>query len=86
MWAHHITRRAPAFDPSAAPVDVAARLITRTGDPIRVLESTGATAGDGVVEFTSPLASLPAGSYQIDVTGTSVNGRAAERVAFRVTR
>jgi len=77
--------RVPAFDPAGPAVRVTATLMNRIGQPMRELDAVDSTPLDGVTQFALPLSFLAAGDYQLEVAGANGNGRARERLSFRVT-
>jgi VWFA-related protein len=76
--------RVPAFDPTGSAVLVTARVLSRTGQPMRSIEASDGLLADGVTQFVLPLNWLAPGPYQIELSGTSPNGTARERVAFQI--
>jgi VWFA-related protein len=76
--------RFQAYGSAAEPPAVSAKLLGRTGHPIRDLAITSsATPGD--LEIDLPLASFAAGEYAVEVTATSGARDASDRLTFRVT-
>ena len=77
--------RFPAYGPAGATPTLAARLLSRMGQSMRVLDVAPAAAPGGANEIDLPLAGLAAGEYLIEVTATSPGGEAKDRIGFRVT-
>jgi VWFA-related protein len=77
--------RVPAFDVSGAAVQVTARILNAWGQPMRDIDSLGATPRDGLAQFALPLSWLVPGQYQIELQATSPNGAVKERVSFTVS-
>jgi VWFA-related protein len=77
--------RVPAFDPSGPAVRVTVTLMNRIGQPMREVDAIDTTPLEGVTQFALPLSFLAPGDYQIELTGTNGNGRARERLSFRVS-
>jgi VWFA-related protein len=77
--------RFPAYGPAGAMPTLSARLLSRQGQSMRVLDVAPAAAPGGPNEIDLPLAGLAAGEYLIEVTATSPGGEAKDRIGFRVT-
>jgi VWFA-related protein len=76
--------RFQAYGPGGAPPVVTARLLGRSGQPLRDLTVAPSSAGDNTIDL--PLAGLAAGEYSVEVTASgSGRGDARDRVGFRVT-
>jgi VWFA-related protein len=76
--------RFQAYGPSGGAPEVSARLLGRTGRPIRDLEiEPAATPGDSAIDL--PLASFANGEYAIEVSAKSGSRDATDRIAFRIT-
>jgi hypothetical protein len=76
--------RVRAFDPTGNAVRVAARVLSRTEQPMRDIEATDEMPGEGVTQFVLPLYWLAPGPYRIEIAATNSNGTARERLVFRV--
>jgi len=75
--------RFQAYGPGGA-TTVSARLLGRSGHPIRDLDvAPAATAGDNTIDL--PLASFANGDYAIEVSAKSGARDATDRIAFRIT-
>jgi VWFA-related protein len=73
-----------AYGSADAPPAVSAKLLGRTGLPIRELEVTSSpTQGDLSIDL--PLASFATGEYSVEVTAKSGAGGASDRLTFRIT-
>lgn len=77
--------RVPAFDVSGAAVQVTARILNAWGQPMRDIDSFGATPRDGLAQFALPLSWLVPGQYQIELKATSTSGAVTERVSFTIS-
>jgi VWFA-related protein len=77
--------RVPIYGPAATTPVVSARLLTRSGQPLREVAAMPAPARDGVIQFDLPLAALAVGEYSLEVVATSAAGRADAVITFRVT-
>lgn len=75
--------RFPAYAPDGQQPSVSARLLNRTGQPMRTLDVR--SAADGGHEIDIVLAGLAAGDYQLELAATSPTGHATEVLSFRVT-
>jgi VWFA-related protein len=76
--------RFQAYGADGAAPDITARLLGRTGHPIRDLTvAPAATPGETAIDL--PLAGFAAGEYTIEVTAKSGARDASDRVGFRVT-
>src|SRR5262249_12418407 len=79
----HLLIRFHAYGPEGS-TRVSARLLGRTGQPIRDLEvATAAAPGDHAIDL--PLASFANGEYAIEVTAKSGARDATDRVTFRIS-
>jgi hypothetical protein len=73
-----------AYGSAGAAPQVSAKLLGRSGQPIRDLPvSASSTEGDLAIDL--PLASFAAGDYVVEVTAKSGARDASDRLAFRVT-
>jgi VWFA-related protein len=80
----HLLIRFRVYGGGGAPPAVSARLLGRSGRPIRDLEiAASATPGDSTIDL--PLASFANGEYTVEVSAKSGTHDAADRVVFRVT-
>jgi VWFA-related protein len=80
----HLLIRFQVYGPGGDNPAVSARLLGRTGHPIRDLEvGNAATPGDRAIDL--PLASFANGEYVVEVTARSGAREASDRVTFRVT-
>jgi hypothetical protein len=77
--------RVPTYGPNGTRPAVSARLLSRTGQPMRDLTVTAPAGEAGGRAIDLPLAGLAAGDYIVEVEATSAAGDAKDRVAFRVT-
>ena len=76
--------RFQAYGPGDGATTVSARLLGRTGHPIRDLEvAPASTPGDSEIDL--PLASFANGDYAMEVSAKSGSRDATDRVAFRIT-
>jgi VWFA-related protein len=79
--------RFPAYGPADAPPSVSAKLLTRTGQPMRdlpLLPAAGADV-DHEHEIDLSLANLAPGEYVVEVAASTASGDVRDRVGFRVT-
>jgi hypothetical protein len=76
--------RARAFDPTGSTAQLSARVLSRTGHPMRALEATERAPVEGVTQFFLPLYWLAPGRYQLELSGTNGNGTVKERLAFQI--
>jgi VWFA-related protein len=82
--AERLLIRFQAYGPGGAPPVVTARLLGRSGQPLRDLTVAPSSAGDNTIDL--PLAGLAAGEYSVEVTAAGTGrGDAKDRVGFRVT-
>jgi hypothetical protein len=77
--------RFPAYAPSGTQPTVSARLLSRTGQPMRDLTVEPGSGDDGEHAIDLPLAGLAAGDYFVEVEAAIPSGETRDRVAFRVT-
>jgi VWFA-related protein len=77
--------RFQAYGPSGTEPQVSARLLTRSGQPMRDLPVAAAPSGDADHAIDLPLANLASGDYIIEVEARGPAGDAKDRVGFRVT-
>ena len=77
--------RFPAYGPADAMPTLSAKLLSRSGQSMRMLTVAPAATPGGANEIDLPLAGLAAGEYLIELTATSSGGEAKDRVGFRVT-
>jgi VWFA-related protein len=77
--------RFPAYAPTGTQPTVSARLLSRTGQPMRDLIVAPASGDDGEHAVDLPLAGLAAGEYFVEVEAAIPSGEAKDRVGFRVT-
>ena len=76
--------RFQAYGPGDGATTVSARLLGRTGYPMRDLEvAPASTPGDSEIDL--PLASFANGDYAIEVSAKSGSRDATDRIAFRIT-
>jgi len=76
--------RFQAYGPGGSPPAVSARLLSRSGQPIRDLTvAPSATTGDHAIDL--PLAAFANGEYVIEVKAKGGARDATDRLAFRVT-
>jgi hypothetical protein len=76
--------RFQAYGSADRPPAVSAKLLSRSGQPIRDLPVTPAsTHGDLAIDL--PLASFPTGDYAVEVTAKSGARDATDRFTFRIS-
>lgn len=76
--------RVPTWSPSGSEVSLAARLVNRMGQSLRLLQPmTNAPAG--LRQYDVPLSWLAPGEYRIELTATTPNASVREAIRFRVT-
>lgn len=76
--------RLPAYASGGAP-RVTARLLGRSGLPLRDLPVAAPRADGGMFQIDLPLAPFAPGEYSIELTASSPSGEARDLLAFRVT-
>lgn len=77
--------RAPAFSSSGAAVTVTARVLNRSGQPLRDIKPMRRSGNDIATQFDLPLSWLAPGEYTIELNATNAAGTAREIVRIRVT-
>ena len=77
--------RVPAFDSSGTAVQVTAKILNGSGQPMRDIDPLTTTPRDGMPQFALPLSWLAPGEYQIELQGANENGAVKERITFRLT-
>jgi hypothetical protein len=81
--AERLLIRFPVYAPAGNNPAVSARLLNRLGQPMRTLDVR--LGGGGQHSLDLALAGLAAGEYEIELVAESPEGRAVERLTFRVT-
>jgi hypothetical protein len=77
--------RFPAYAPAGTQPTVSARLLSRTGQPMRDLTVASGSGDEGEHAIDLPLAGLAAGDYFVEVEAAIPSGETRDRVGFRVT-
>jgi hypothetical protein len=77
--------RFPVYAPEGTRPTVSARLLSRTGQPMRSLPVVTAAAREVENAVDLPLAGLAAGEYFVEVEAATASGDAKDRIGFRVT-
>jgi VWFA-related protein len=77
--------RFPAYAPAGTQPTVSARLLSRTGQPMRDLTVEPGSGDEGEHAIDLPLAGLAAGEYFVEVEAAIPSGETRDRVGFRVT-
>jgi hypothetical protein len=75
--------RFPVYVPEGQQRQATARLLNRSGQPMRALDLR--TISDGREELELPLAGLASAEYQLELSAQSAAGQAREVLTFRVT-
>ena len=75
--------RFQAYGPAGSTPVVTAKLLGRSGQPLRDLAVAASTTGDRTIDL--PLAGLAAGEYAVEVTVSGSGSNARDRIGFRVT-
>jgi hypothetical protein len=83
--AERLIIRFPTYAPAGDRQTVTARLLGRTGQPIRDLPVQMAAMPDGRHRLDLVLAGLPSGEYSVEFAAKSQAGEAKDRLEFRVT-
>jgi len=80
--------RVPAYGPGSSDPTITARLLNRTGVPMRDLQLVDAPLPAGTVQFDLLLASLAPGEYRVELSAANPSGprdEAKEILSLRVT-
>ena len=77
--------RVTGYAPGGAPPTISARLLSRFGQPMRVLQVAAPREPTGPSQIDLPLAGFAAGEYAIELTATSPAGEAKDLIGFRIT-
>jgi VWFA-related protein len=82
--AERLLLRIPVYGPAGSTLDVTARLLNRSGAPMRPLPLVPSPLPRGIVQFDLPLSSLAPDEYRVELVAKAGSQEAREVVLFRV--
>jgi VWFA-related protein len=82
--AEELLVRVPVYTADASEPQVSVRLLGRSGQAMRALETAPPASQGGFDAFVLPLAGLAVGEYTIEVTAKTSGGEVKDRLTFRV--
>lgn len=81
----HLLMRVPTFDAAGGRVQVAAKLINRTGIVLAELAPTADRPSAGISQFDLALARFAPGEYALEVSAASDSGTSRQLIHFKIT-
>jgi VWFA-related protein len=81
----HLIVRFPVYAPSGAAVQIATKLLSRSGQTMQTIQPHDGPGDPPVNQIDFPLAGFAVGEYYLEISATSEAGSASERFPFRVT-